>query len=219
MKYCIICSTKLKDSRGKRCRPCDKIWRKTAFSGKRNPFYGKTHTIETRRKISISHVGTIPYNSLVSKIYKDKLIDLYINKKMTEFQIAEMLNCSQQVISEYLRKCNIECISMSLRTKERLKNPRNHPNWQGGKSFEIYPIGWNNELKQQIRQRDNYKCQLCGIDQEECYRKLDVHHIDYNKENLEESNLISLCMSCHRKTNYNREYWKNRFKNANTITI
>jgi len=33
--------------------------------------------------------------------------------------------------------------------------------------------------------------------------------IDYNKENLEESNLISLCMPCHRKTNFNRDYWQN----------
>jgi hypothetical protein len=36
---------------------------------------------------------------------------------------------------------------------------------------------------------------------------LDIHHIDYDKNNLQENNLISLCQKCHGKTNFNREYW------------
>ena len=34
------------------------------------------------------------------------------------------------------------------------------------------------------------------------------NHIDYNKKNLEEKNLTSLCKSCHIKTNFNRYFWK-----------
>ena len=37
------------------------------------------------------------------------------------------------------------------------------------------------------------------------------NHIDYNKKNLEEKNLTSLCGSCHTKTNFNREYWQKYF--------
>jgi hypothetical protein len=85
--------------------------------------------------------------------------------------------------------------------------------WKGGKSFEIYPIGWNNTFKEQIRYRDGYKCQLCGKPEIENCRKLDVHHIDYNKQNISEKNLTSLCKSCHIKTNNNREYWKEYFCN------
>lgn len=92
-----------------------------------------------------------------------------------------------------------------------------HYNWQGGKSFEPYPVTWTNTLKEAIRQRDNYKCQICGCPQEECTSKLPVHHIDYDKENLDPKNLITLCRSCHSKTNYNRPYWIDYFKRPTLI--
>lgn len=82
-----------------------------------------------------------------------------------------------------------------------------HPQWKGGISFEPYPLGWTKTHKEQIRYRDRYKCQICGVPEVEVGKKLDVHHIDYNKSNITLNNLITLCRSCHTKTNYNREYW------------
>jgi len=41
-----------------------------------------------------------------------------------------------------------------------------------------------------------------------------VHHIDYNKRNNEETNLISLCKSCHADSNYDRDIWKIHFENV-----
>lgn len=55
-----------------------------------------------------------------------------------------------------------------------------------------------------------------GCPQTECIKKLSIHHIDYNKNNTNSNNLISLCNSCHSKTNYNKKYWINYFNN---ITI
>ena len=52
-----------------------------------------------------------------------------------------------------------------------------------------------------IRERDNYICQICSQ-----YGNY-VHHIDYNKTNCNPNNLITLCIKCHSKTNFNREYW------------
>ena len=92
-----------------------------------------------------------------------------------------------------------------------------HWNWQGGKSFEPYSVDWTEDIREAIRKRDNYVCQICGIHQTELkglFRKLDIHHIDYDKDNLNPKNLISLCKSCHMKTNYNREYWQNYFKKS-----
>ena len=83
-----------------------------------------------------------------------------------------------------------------------------HPNWKGGKSFEPYPLCWTKELRQAIRQRDNFTCQVCGK-----YPAFEVHHIDYNKESCEPDNLITLCKNCHSKTNFKREYWKIYFQN------
>ncbi len=89
----------------------------------------------------------------------------------------------------------------------------NHWNWRGGKSFEPYPLGWTKTFKEQIRYRDGYRCQMCGMPEVEHGRKLDTHHIDYDKSNLDQFNLISLCKKCHPKTNFNREYWIKYFNN------
>ena len=64
---------------------------------------------------------------------------------------------------------------------------------------------WNKPLKVSIRKRDNYTCQICFNE------GLIVHHIDYNKQNCDPNNLITVCRKCHSKTNFNREYWKQYF--------
>ena len=84
-------------------------------------------------------------------------------------------------------------------------------NWQGGVSESGYSYKFNNELKEKIRHRDNYKCQLCGMTKKEHYKKynqnIDVHHIDYNKQNCNDFNLITLCKKCNTKVNTDRDYW------------
>jgi len=85
-----------------------------------------------------------------------------------------------------------------------------NPMWKGGISFEPYGIEFNNALKLRIRQRDNFTCQMCGAIENS--RQHHVHHIDYNKKNNRKENLITLCWSCHMKTNFNREYWEALFK-------
>lgn len=84
---------------------------------------------------------------------------------------------------------------------------KNNHNYIDGRSFEPYPLDWNKNFRKQIRERDNYICQICGKNQFNLIEKLHIHHIDYNKKNLDPNNLISLCTSCHMKTNHNRDYW------------
>lgn len=86
------------------------------------------------------------------------------------------------------------------------------PQWQGGLSFEPYGVAFNNQLKQEIRKRDGYRCQECEKHQDELKKKLFVHHIDYNKQNNWDLNLISLCNSCHQISNTNRKHWKEYFQ-------
>ena len=86
-----------------------------------------------------------------------------------------------------------------------------HPKWKGG-YVPNYPLDWTDTLRESIRQRDDYVCQLCGIHQEELNYRLDVHHIDYDKNNCNPINLISLCRNCHLKTNLDREYWIKHLK-------
>ena len=86
------------------------------------------------------------------------------------------------------------------------------PMWKGGISFEPYPVIFNRELKELIRQRDNFQCQLCGMPECENIFKLDIHHIDYDKNNCLPSNLIALCKKCNAIANHGRTKWTKYFK-------
>ena len=72
---------------------------------------------------------------------------------------------------------------------------------------------WFNKLRDNIRDRDGWQCQRlgCGVYGEFGNKGLivlDVHHIDCNKRNHDERNLITLCKSCHSLTNLKRTLWK-----------
>ena len=71
-------------------------------------------------------------------------------------------------------------------------------------SIQDYFFEDNRETK--IRKRDKFKCAICG------QTGYDVHHIDYDKFNNLNENLITLCRSDHVKTNFNREGWIQFFK-------
>ena len=81
------------------------------------------------------------------------------------------------------------------------------PSWKGGISREPYAWTFDDELKGKIHQRDGHQCQLCGVPQSKYNRKLDVHHIDYDKRNSDPVNLVALCRGCNARVNANREYW------------
>ena len=111
----------------------------------------------------------------------------------------------------------IEKIRQARARQTNIKIPHfkgeQHYNWKGG--FKPYPLGWDKTFKEQIRNRDGYRCVVCGMPETENCRRLCVHHVDYNKNNLELGNLVSLCHKCHGKTSYNREYWRGYFKCRN----
>lgn len=103
----------------------------------------------------------------------------------------------------------------SEETKRKMslsKKGEKHPNWKGGIAFEPYSLDFNQQLKDRIRVRDNFICQLCKVPELECNRRLSVLHIDYNKKNCQEDNLISLCVRCNTKVNKDRKFWTNCFK-------
>lgn len=49
------------------------------------------------------------------------------------------------------------------------------------------------KIRRRILERDGFICRICG----EC-DNLNVHHIDYHRGNNANSNLVSLCTTCHR---------------------
>jgi len=87
-----------------------------------------------------------------------------------------------------------------------------NPNWRGGTSFEPYCPKFNEAFKESVREKFGRVCFLCPTSEEENGKKLSVHHVDYNKDCLcgdTKCEFVPLCLSCHSKTNYNRDYWEN----------
>lgn len=88
-----------------------------------------------------------------------------------------------------------------------------NPRWKGGSPTE-YPPKWTRSLRERIRNRDDRKCQYpeCDYDDTKMGRKLDVHHIDGDKCNCEDYNLISLCSRHHAIVECNDpSLWEDRF--------
>lgn len=76
-----------------------------------------------------------------------------------------------------------------------------NPAWKGGISKNPYS-GFNRTIKRTIKNRDKC-CAVCSKTSDLC-----IHHIDYDKTNSVSENLITLCKSCHSKTNFNRDKWQ-----------
>ena len=84
-----------------------------------------------------------------------------------------------------------------------------HGRYADGKRPD-YPEEWTEEFRQQVRRRDLFACQVCGMPEEDNGAALSVHHIDYDRDNTTMENCISLCVTCHTRTGHNREYWKQK---------
>lgn len=150
IRICPTCKQKFSVNQASPSKYCSKtcfiITHRETMSGKNNPLYGKSPSIETRRKMSLKKQG------------------------------------------------------------------ENHPNWRGGTSYKYsgiypYPPSWNKDLREQIRKRDFYACRGCGATQTELRYTLHIHHINYDKNNCSPNNLVTLCKSCHSRTNLNRDDW------------
>ena len=81
--------------------------------------------------------------------------------------------------------------------------------WKGGVSYSRRYTGFTRTLREKIRERDDRICQICKKSEKDNGRKLAVHHIDYDKDNCCEDNLIALCNKCHaHTTNKTRMLWE-----------
>lgn len=75
--------------------------------------------------------------------------------------------------------------------------------WKGGISCEPYCYEWTQEFKHLIKERDGKKCLNPECSSGE---NLVCHHVDYNKKHCRKENLITLCLSCNSKANFDREW-------------
>jgi len=105
--------------------------------------------------------------------------------------------------SKKRKLCSIEC---RHKWYSRMYGGENSHSWLDGRSFEPYGTEFDDELRALIRDRDSYACRWCGEEEGETAHS--VHHIDYDKTNNKQDNLITLCRVHHGETGHNRAEWE-----------
>jgi len=205
---------------------------------------GPKHSEETKKKIRESNKVTHntpelkkkkqeSWKSISRKIkMSNRLKDLW---KDTEFQSKmstihkEIWTRPDYIKNQKTRKCSKETRrKLSEKSKKRWTDvykkqygetheKENNFNWKGGISALPYPPEWNNKLKRKIKARDSSICQNPNCSNPQS--TLSIHHIDYDKQNCNSNNLITLCMICNAKANGNREFHTKLYQKIVNDTI
>ena len=103
---------------------------------------------------------------------------------MIDVELSEdcfCVKCKERLKNGQSRYC-IECVDENrIKYQQELRKRRGY-------------ISNYNKIRQSIFERDNFKCKMCR-------REFDliVHHKDEDRQNNSESNLKTLCGSCHKK--------------------
>lgn len=174
---------------------------------------GTKHSEETKAKISRSNKGKkksketrerISFSKKGKTLSENHRKNLSLSLKGRKFSEEHKKNKSlAQIGRKYSEETKTKLSFASSGNKSHF--------WQGGTYKDPYGPGNYRSLREQIRVRDNHICQECGKVWNGIERKFAPHHIDYNKSNHEVWNRITLCTSCHGKTGFNREYWKEKY--------
>jgi len=163
------------------------ISRQGKFTGEKNPFYGKTHTDKTKKKISRK-------GCTLSTDHKIKISNSLKGSKNPFYGKNHTRSTKQKLKNKWAE---------SIENGDRCG--QNHPNWKGGISDQGYcSIFSSKEFRKIILERDGYQCLNPS-----CLKKhsrLTVHHIDYNKKHCWPMNLITLCVSCNSVANFERQW-------------
>lgn len=173
--------------------------------GSGNPNYGKKHPgLNKGRKMSCPP----PMKGKTLEEYYGKERAKEIKEKQAKIKRGKKMNFSEETLILFREKCK-EMNSMdrsgigakiSASLMGKLKGDKN-PNWRGGKNEYV---GFDEIIKELVREGSHRRCVVCGKTEKENSRKLDVHHIDHNKQNGSYYNLIALCHSCHLKEGWGK---------------
>lgn len=170
---------------------------------------GRKHSEETKQKMRLARAKQV-----FSEETRQKISEANTGKKASEEQRQK---CSERMMGNTYSKG----IKHSEETKKKWSETRTgelNSNWKGGIAYLPYCFKFNKVLKEKIRERDNYQCQMPGclctqLDSLSLYGKvLTVHHVHYLKSDCE-PDLITLCTRCNFKANYNRDYYEVLFMN------
>jgi len=86
--------------------------------------------------------------------------------------------------------------SVTLETREKISIAHTGTDTWTGIATNLRYSGWSKHLKEQVRERDKYACQVCGKSSLTANTGK-IHHIDGDKHNSVLENLLLVCTQCH----------------------
>jgi hypothetical protein len=192
---------------------------------------GTVRSAETRAKMSASRMG-IKYSdetrARMSEAHKRENLSpeirAAISARMIGTKRALGHKCSDETKAkmaerkrgkkqspEHIDKCTASRIGSkrSGETKAKLSEQKmadKNPMWKGGVWLEPYCAEWRNgDIKEYVKDRDGNICMNPSCTGN--YKRLSVHHVDYQKKKCGPENLICLCISCNSRANQDRNSW------------
>jgi len=199
---------------GFRCEICDK-----GFPTERGLryHYSQVHNEPKHRQVECEYCGKVetvaPWKAEQYHYCSNRCNALAAENWEEKATVTDTCSvCNEEYEIEPWLKDKIKtCRSPECEHKHRSKvfSGQDNPAWEGGET-KFPKKGWG-KRQREIRRRDNYRCQSCGIREKKLDRNLSIHHItprrkfvdqsgemDIDSAN-ESSNLVALCQPCHRK--------------------
>jgi hypothetical protein len=207
---CIICGNEFnsypswkKQGRKTCSRKCLGILKSKEMKGEKHFFFGKHHTEEVRKKISMKNRG-VPNSKIIGD--KNPMKRLDIKQKMIEAKKKLHI-----IPKTAFKKGHLP---WNKGKKYLNVSGKNNWNWKGGITPENEQIRKSVELKEWKRaclRRDSFTCQRCG----RYGGNLEVHHInnfaEFSELRTALDNGITLCKNCH--LDFHKKYgFKNNTK-------
>lgn len=181
MPHCTDCGISLSRINSKRCTICFGKIHSNQMKGNNNPSYKDGRN---------------------SKQYFCLDCNKKINKNSAKYGTHRCRSCMVKYLFKN-GKLNTSGSNNAMSGVHRFG--KDAPNYVHGQAFAPYPENWS-EQRYKMKKKYN-KCQVCKFNNKLSISRLAIHHIDYNKDNCSDENLICLCGKCHSQSNGNRDYW------------
>ena len=168
---------------------CDKD-KEALLKGEGNPFYGKSHSEETRKRMSESRTLNIPteeHPRFCRVFFNCDYCGKTSNQNPYEFNKSSNHYCSTQCKADYQSDYLVG---------------ENNPNWNGiltkedRMSRRLLP-GYS-EFTQYVRLRDKFTCRKCSEPNSSVVHHLNSYHWD-TENRVNPDNCVTLCAECHKE--------------------
>lgn len=197
------------------CRKCKDEWQREGLKGENGTFYGKKHSKESLRKIS---------ESKISQNARGENSRRYNRIPVTCDECGKItLKIPYLVYRSKHQYCSDECRHIGqTKIVAGEFNPNYNPELTDEDRKKRMKVLGYTHFKNVVLRRDNFKCVVCGSQQ-----NLVVHHLNsyhWDKENrLNPNNAVVLCSNCHSKFHklfgqkYNTKKQFKEFRKAPTL--